>query len=56
MTVGTLQGRVTLRLTLVARDGAVLYAVDAVADAQSAFLSKERIADLIRSTLGKIPR
>ena len=56
MTVGTLQGRVTLRLTLVARDGAVLYAVDAVADAQSAFLSKDRIADLIRSTLGKIPR
>jgi len=53
---GTPQGRVTLRMTLVARDGTVLHSVDAVVDTPAGFLSKERIADLIREKLGVIAR
>jgi hypothetical protein len=56
MTAGKPEGRVTLRMTLVDRDGAVLSAVDAVADAPAGFLTKERIADLIRMKLGVIAR
>jgi len=56
MTAEKPEGRVTLRMTLVDRDGAVLSAVDAVADAPAGFLTKERIADLIRMKLGIIAR
>ncbi len=51
MTAGTPQGRVTLRMTLVAQDGSVLYSVDTVVDTPVGFLSKERISDLIRTKL-----
>jgi hypothetical protein len=56
MTAGTPQGRVTLRMTLVARDGTVLHAVDPVLGMPASFLSNERIADLIRAKLGAIAR
>ena len=56
MTAGTPQRRVTLRMTLVTRDGMVLHSVDAVVDTPAGFLSKERIADLIREKLGVIAR
>ena len=51
---GTPQGRVTLRMTLVSRDGSVLSAVDIVTDTPAGFLSKERISDHIREKLGAI--
>jgi hypothetical protein len=51
---GTPQGRVTLRLTLVSRSGAVLFAADALADMPVGFLSKEQIAELIRTKLGSL--
>ena len=51
---GTPQGRVTLRMTLVSRDGSVLSALDIVTDTPAGFLSKERISDHIREKLGTI--
>jgi hypothetical protein len=54
MTAGTPQRRVTLRMTLVARDGTVLHSVDAVVDTPAGFLSRERISDHIREKLGSI--
>jgi len=53
---GTLDGRVSLRMTLVARDGTFLRSVDLVADMTAGFLTKERIADLVRTKLGAITR
>jgi len=47
-------GRATLRLTLVDRDGRQLHAVDLVADVPSGFLTKERLADLVRTKLGTL--
>jgi hypothetical protein len=51
---GTPQGRVTLRMTLVSRDGAVLSVLDIVTDTPAGFLSRERISDHIREKLGAI--
>ena len=51
---GTPQGRVTLRMTLVSRDGSVQRNLDVVSDTPAGFLSKERIADHIREKLGVI--
>ena len=53
---GTPQRRVILRMTLVSRTGAELFAVDAVADTPAGFLSKERISEQIRTKLGTIAR
>jgi hypothetical protein len=43
-------------MTLVARDGTFLRSVDLVADMTAGFLTKERIADLVRTKLGAITR
>ena len=51
---GTPQGRVTLRMTLVSRNGAVLSVLDIVTDTPAGFLSRERISDHIREKLGSI--
>ena len=51
---GTPQGRVTLQMTLVSRDGAVLRVLDIVTDTPAGFLSRERISDHIREKLGAI--
>jgi hypothetical protein len=51
---GTPQSRVTLRMTLVSRDGAVLSVLDIVTDTPAGFLSRERISDHIREKLGAI--
>jgi hypothetical protein len=51
---GTPQRRVTLRMTLVSRDGAVLSVLDIVTDTPAGFLSRERISDHIREKLGAI--
>jgi len=53
---GTPQGRVTLKLTVVARDGTVFHVVEVVTDMPASFLSQERLADLIRTKLGMITR
>ena len=49
-------GKVSLRLTLVDRSGRVLDSFYAIADEQASFLSKERIADLVRDQLRKLGR
>ncbi len=49
-------GHVTLMLTIVARDGTPLHVVEAVTDMPVGFLSRERLADLIRTKLGMITR
>jgi hypothetical protein len=49
-------GKVSLRLTLVDRSGKVLESFEVFSDAQASFLSKERIADLVREQLGKLGR
>ena len=49
-------GKVSLRLTLVDRSGRVLESFEVFSDAQASFLSKERIADLVREQLGKLGR
>jgi len=49
-------GKVSLRLTLVDRSGRVLDSFDAISDQQASFLSKERIADLVRDQLRKLGR
>jgi hypothetical protein len=51
---GTPQSRVTLRMTLVSRNGAVLSVLDIVTDTPAGFLSRERISDHIREKLGSI--
>ena len=51
---GTPQSRVTLRMTLVSRGGAVLRVLDIVTDTPAGFLSRERISDHIREKLGTI--
>ena len=56
LTAGMPAGRVTLRMTLVASDGMVMGAVDAVADAPAGLLTKERIAELLRRKLETIGR
>jgi hypothetical protein len=53
---GAPAGRVNLRMTLVARDGTVLTAFDAIADAPSGFLTQARVADQVRIKLGAIVR
>jgi hypothetical protein len=53
---GLLVGKVSLRLTLVDRSGRVLDSFDVISDQQASFLSKERIADLVREQLGKLGR
>ena len=53
---GLLVGKVSLRLTLVDRSGRVLDSFDAISDQQASFLSKERIADLVRDQLEKLGR
>ncbi len=53
---GLLVGKVSLRLTLVDRSGRVLDSFDAISDQQASFLSKERIADLVREQLEKLGR
>jgi hypothetical protein len=49
-------GKVSLRLTLVDRSERVLDSFDVISDAQASFLSKERVADLVREQLGKLGR
>jgi hypothetical protein len=49
-------GKVSLRLTLADRSGRVLDSFDVISDQQASFLSKERIADLVREQLGKLGR
>jgi hypothetical protein len=49
-------GKVSLRLTLVDRSGRVLQTFEVFSDAQASFLSKERIAELVREQLGKLGR
>ena len=49
-------GKVSLRLTLADRSGRVLDSFDVISDQQASFLSKERIADLVRDQLGKLGR
>jgi hypothetical protein len=49
-------GKVSLRLTLADRSGRVLESFDVISDAQASFLSKDRIADLVREQLGKLGR
>ena len=49
-------GKVSLRLTLADRSGRVLDSFYVISDAQASFLSKERIADLVREQLGKLGR
>ncbi len=51
---GTPQGRVTLQMTLVSRNGVVLRVLDIVTDTPAGFLSRERISDHIREKLGTI--
>ena len=51
-----LVGKVSLRLTLVDRSGRVLDSFEAISDQQASFLSKERIADLVRDPLEKLGR
>jgi hypothetical protein len=53
---GSPVGKVSLRLTLADRNGRVLDAFDVITDAQANFLSKERVADLVRERLGKLGR
>ena len=48
--------KVSLRLTLANRSGSVLDSFDVISDAQASFLSKERIADLVRERLGMLGR
>jgi hypothetical protein len=49
-------GKVSLRLTLADRSGTVLDSFDVISDQQASFLSKERIADLVRDQLRKLGR
>ena len=49
-------GKVSLRLTLVDRSERVLDSFYVFSDEQASFLSKERIADLVREQLGKLGR
>jgi hypothetical protein len=49
-------GKVSLRLTLEDRSGRVLDSFYVISDQQASFLSKERIADLVRDQLGKLGR
>jgi hypothetical protein len=49
-------GKVSLRLTLVDRSGRVLGSFVVISDVQASFLSKERIADLVREQLGVLGR
>jgi hypothetical protein len=49
-------GKVSLRLTLADRSGRVVDSFDVISDAQASFLSKERIADLVREQLEKLGR
>ena len=49
-------GKVSLRLTLADRSGRVLDSFDVISDQQASFLSKERIADLVRDQLEKLGR
>jgi hypothetical protein len=53
---GLLVGKVSLSLTLVDRSGRVLDSFYAISDQQASFLSKERIADLVRDQLEKLGR
>ncbi len=53
---GTPPGHVTLKLTIMARDGKTLHVVEAVTDMPASFLSQARLADLIRTKLGMITR
>jgi hypothetical protein len=55
-TAGMPDGRVSLRMSLVARDGTLLRAIDLVADLPAGFLTKERIADLVRTKLDTFAR
>lgn len=47
-------GKVSLRLTLVDRSGRVLDSLDAISDVPASFLSKARIADLVRARVGML--
>jgi len=49
-------GKVSLRLTLADRSGRVLDSFYVISDQQASFLSKERIADLVRDQLEKLGR
>ena len=54
--IGTPEGRVTLRMSLVSRDGTLLKGADIIADAPAGLLTNERIADLVRARLGAVLR
>jgi hypothetical protein len=56
VTAGSPAGRVSLRMSLVTRDGTVLKSAEVITDAQAGFLTKERIADHIRTKLGAVVR
>ena len=53
---GKPEGRVTLRISLVARDGTLVRADDVVTDTPAVFLTNERIADLVRVKLAALTR
>jgi hypothetical protein len=53
-TAGTPEGRVSLRVTMIGRDGAVMKEVDVIHDARAGFLTRERIADQVRAKLGSL--
>jgi hypothetical protein len=56
VSAGIRVGKVSLRLTLVDRSDRVLGSFLVISDAQASFLSKERIADLVREQLGMLGR
>jgi hypothetical protein len=49
-------GRVSLRMTLEDRDGRELQSFEVITEASAGFLTKERIADLVRTGLSPIRR
>lgn len=53
---GVSGGRVTLRMTLVSRDGTLLQAADVIAEARAEFLTADRIADHVRAKVGAVLR
>lgn len=49
-------GRVSLRMSLVARDGSVLKSAEVIAEVPAGFLTRERVAEEVRTNLGGLVR